>query len=42
MSIRRRMTGLTVERVDVVVHNVKLPKEDSESEEQAALNQGQA
>ena len=37
-----RMTGLTVERVDVVVHNVKLPKEDSESEEQAALNQGQA
>ena len=42
MNAVERMTGLTVERVDVVVHNVKLPKEDSESEEQAALNQGQA
>ncbi|MBK4180504.1 Asp23/Gls24 family envelope stress response protein [Corynebacterium macginleyi] len=42
MNAVERMTGLTVESVDVVVHDVKLPKEDSESEEQAALNQGRA
>ena len=36
------MTGLSVERVNVVVHDVKLPKDESEAEDQAALNQGQA
>ena len=36
------LTGLSVERVNVVVHDVKLPKEESEAEDQAALNQGQA
>ncbi|ROT26049.1 Asp23/Gls24 family envelope stress response protein [Micromonospora sp. HM5-17] len=42
MNAVERMTGLSVERVNVVVHDVKLPKEESESEDQAALNQGQA
>ncbi len=28
MNAGERMTGLGVERVDVVVHDVKLPKED--------------
>ena len=42
MNAVERMTGLSVERVNVVVHDVKLPKEESETEDQAALNQGQA
>ena len=42
MNAVERMTGLSVERVNVVVHYVKLPKDESESEDQAALNQGQA
>ena len=42
MNAVERMTGLSVERVNVVVHDVKLPKDESESEDQAALNQGQA
>ena len=42
MNAVERMTGLSVERVNVVVHDVKLPKEESEGEDQAALNQGQA
>ena len=42
MNAVERMTGLGVERVNVVVHDVKLPKEESEAEDQAALNQGQA
>ena len=42
MNAVERMTGLSVERVNVVVHDVKLPKDESETEEQAALNQGQA
>ena len=42
MNAVERMTGLSVERVNVVVHDVKLPKEESEAEDQAALNQGQA
>lgn len=42
MNAVERMTGLSVERVNVVVHDVKLPKDESESEDQVALNQGQA
>lgn len=42
MNAVERMTGLSVKRVNVVVHDVKLPKDESETEEQAALNQGQA
>lgn len=42
MNAVERMTGLSVERVNVVVHDVKLPKEEAEAEDQAALNQGQA
>ena len=42
MNAVERMTGLSVERVNVVVHDVKLPKDESEVEDQAALNQGQA
>ena len=42
MNAVERMTVLSVERVNVVVHDVKLPKEESEAEDQAALNQGQA
>ena len=42
MNAVERMTGLSVERVNVVVHDVKLPREESEAEGQAALNQGQA
>ena len=42
MNAVERMTGLSVERVNVVVHDFKLPKDESESEDQAALNQGQA
>lgn len=42
MNAVERMTGLSVERVNVVVHDVKLPKDESDSEDQAALNQGQA
>ncbi|MCG7468378.1 Asp23/Gls24 family envelope stress response protein [Corynebacterium sp. ACRPE] len=42
MNAVERMTGLSVERVNVVVHDVKLPKDESEAEDQAALNQGQA
>lgn len=42
MNAVERMTGLNVERVNVVVHDVKLPKDESEAEDQAALNQGQA
>ena len=44
MNAVERMTGLTVTRVDVVVHDVKLPHEDAEedsTDNQAALNQGQ-
>ena len=38
-----RMTGLSVDRVDVVVHDVKLPKEEQDSTESApAVTQGQA
>ena len=42
MNAVERMTGLSVERVNVVVNDVKLPKDESEAEDQAALNQGQA
>ena len=42
MNAVERMTGLSVERVNVVVHDVKLPKDESEAEDKAALNQGQA
>ena len=42
MNAVERMTGLSVERVNVVVHDVKLPKDESEAEDQAAFNQGQA
>ena len=42
MNAVERMTGLSVERVDVVVHDVKLPKEEAEAEDKTALNQGQA
>ena len=42
MNAVERMPGLSVERVNVVVHDVKLPKDESEAEDQAALNQGQA
>lgn len=42
MNAVERMTGLSVERVNVVVHDVKLPKDESEAEDQATLNQGQA
>ena len=42
MNAVERMTGLSVERVNVVVHDVTLPKDESEAEDQAALNQGQA
>ena len=42
MNAVERMTGLSVERVNVVVHDVKLPKDEYEAEDQAALNQGQA
>ena len=42
MNAVERMTGLSVERVNVVVHDVKLPKDESEAEVEAALNQGQA
>ena len=42
MNAVERMTGLSVERVNVVVHDVKMPKDESEAEDQAALNQGQA
>ncbi|OFR40512.1 Asp23/Gls24 family envelope stress response protein [Corynebacterium sp. HMSC077D03] len=43
MNAVERMTGLGVERVDVVVHDVKLPKEDTASEQASnnALAQGQ-
>ena len=42
MNAVERMTGLSVERVNVVVHDVKLPKDESAAEDQAALNKGQA
>ena len=43
MNAVERMTGLGVERVDVVVHDVKLPKEDLAAEQSAnnSLPQGQ-
>lgn len=43
MNAVERMTGLGVERVDVVVHDVKLPKEDTADEQTSnnALAQGQ-
>lgn len=43
MNAVERMTGLSVERVDVVVHDVKLPKDEDESAETTpAVTQGQA
>lgn len=43
MNAVERMTGLSVDRVDVVVHDVKLPKEEDESTESTpAVTQGQA
>ena len=36
MNAVERMTGLSVERVNVVVHDVNLPKDESEAEDQAA------
>ena len=43
MNAVERMTGLSVDRVDVVVHDVKLPKEEDESAEATpAVTQGQA
>lgn len=43
MNAVERMTGLSVDRVDVVVHDVKLPREEQESEETTpAVTQGQA
>ena len=43
MNAVERMTGLSVDRVDVVVHDVKLPREEDESTETApAVTQGQA
>ena len=43
MNAVERMTGLSVDRVDVVVHDVKLPKEEQDSTESApAVTQGQA
>lgn len=43
MNAVERMTGLSVDRVDVVVHDVKLPREEDESAETApAVTQGQA
>ena len=43
MNAVERMTGLSVDRVDVVVHDVKLPREEDESTEAApAVTQGQA
>ena len=43
MNAVERMTGLGVERVDVVVHDVKLPKEDLAAEQSPnnSLPQGQ-
>ena len=42
MNAVERMTGLSVDRVDVVVHDVKLPREEDESAETApAVTQGQ-
>lgn len=37
-----RMTGLTVTSVDVTVHDVKLPKDESSDEEQSSITSGQA
>lgn len=43
MNAVERMTGLSVDRVDVVVHDVKLPREEQESEDTTpAVTQGQA
>ncbi|MDO5032357.1 Asp23/Gls24 family envelope stress response protein [Corynebacterium sp.] len=44
MNAVERMTGLDVDRVDVVVHDVKLPREESSSESNTtpAVTQGQA
>ena len=43
MNAVERMTGLSVDRVDVVVDDVKLPREEDESTETApAVTQGQA
>ena len=43
MNAVERMTGLSVDRVDVVVHDVKLLKEEQDSTESApAVTQGQA
>ena len=43
MNAVERMTGLSIERVDVVVHDVKLPKDEDESAETTpAVTQGQA
>ena len=43
MNAVERMTGLSVDRVDVVVHDVKLPRDEDESENSTpAVTQGQA
>lgn len=43
MNAVERMTGLSVDRVDVVVHDVKLPREEDESAEATpAVTEGQA
>ena len=43
MNAVERMTGLSVNRVDVVVHDVKLPKDENEQEDTTpAISQGQA
>lgn len=43
MNAVERMTGLSVNRVDVVVHDVKLPKDENEQGDTTpAISQGQA
>lgn len=42
MNAVERMTGLNVERVDVIVHDVKLPEEDNDDHEQQAIAGNQA
>lgn len=42
MNAVERMTGLNVDRVDVIVHDVKLPEEDNDDNEQQAIAGNQA
>ncbi|WP_435384093.1 Asp23/Gls24 family envelope stress response protein [Corynebacterium confusum] len=42
MNAVERMTGLNVDRVDVIVHDVKLPGEDHDDHEQQAIAGNQA